>query len=115
VDALAVKESLNGMLRRFGRSHELSEGKTSRPENQASIGGPSLGCLVPVILDRPGVFENTDIFTFLRSPLNLLPDKDKGCHRLNGAAHQESSRIGTAVFSIGGQGFVFRVEVMTPN
>jgi len=115
VDALALKESLSGMLRRPGLSHELPKWKTSLSEDEAGIGGPSLGRLVPVILDRPGVFENTEILTFLRSSLNLFSDKDEGCHCLNGASHQESSRIGIARLSIGRQGLLFRVEVMAPN
>jgi len=115
VNAVAVKESLNGMLRSPGLSHELPKWKPSCSEDEPSIAGPSLGRLVPVILDRPGVFENTDIFTFLAFSLNLFPDKDKGFHCLNGASHQESARIGIARFSIGGEGLVFGMKVMTPN
>jgi hypothetical protein len=71
--------------------------------------------LVPVILDRPGVFENTEIFTFLCFSLNLFSDKDQGCHCLNRASQQESSGVGIARFSIGRQGLVLRMKVMTPN
>jgi hypothetical protein len=99
VNALALKESLSGMLRRPGLSHELPKWKTPRSEDQPSFGGPSLGRLVRVILDRSSVFENTDIFTFLGFSLNLFPDKDKGFHCLNGASHQESARIGIARLS----------------
>jgi hypothetical protein len=74
------------MLRGPGFSHELSERKTSCPDDKTSIGGPSLGRLLPVILDRSGASENTDIFTFLRSSLNLFADKDEGCHGFDGAS-----------------------------
>ncbi len=75
VDALALKESLNGMLRCHGLSHELPKWKTTRSEDQPSFGGPSLGRSVPVILNRSGVLEKTEIFAFLRSSLDLFPDK----------------------------------------
>jgi len=101
MDAVAVKESLNGMLGCPRLSHKLSKRETARPENEPSIGGPSLGRLVPLILDGPGIFENTDIFTFLRFSLNLFPDKDQGFHCLNRTSQQEPSRRGTARLSIG--------------
>ena len=89
MDAVAAKESRDGMLRGPGFSHELSERKTSCPDDKPSIGGPSPGRLLPVIFDRPAVSENADILTFLRSPLNLFPDRDKRYHRFDGASQQE--------------------------
>ena len=106
MDPRAVKEPLNGMLRCSGLSHKLPEGITTRAEDEPSIGGPSLARLVPVILDRSGIFENTNIFAFLCSSLNLFPDKNKGRHCLNGATQQEPSCIGIAAFSIRRERFV---------
>jgi len=115
VNAVAVKESLNSMLRCSGLAHELPQRITACSEDKPSIGGPSLGRLLSVILDRSGVSENTHIFTFLRSSLNLLADKDEGCHRFDGASQQESSRVGIAGLAFGRKGLVFRMEVVTPN
>jgi hypothetical protein len=74
VNALALKESLSGMLRRPGLPHKPPKWETPRSEDQPSFGGPSLDRPVPVILNRTGVFENTEILTFLRSSLNLFPE-----------------------------------------
>ena len=86
MDALASKKPLGRMLRCPGLSHEFPQRITACSEDKPSVGGPSLGGLLPVILDRSGVSENTHIFTFLRSSLNLFPDKDEGCHGFDGAS-----------------------------
>jgi hypothetical protein len=96
VDAVAAKESRDGMLRGPGFSHELPQRKTSRSEYKPSIGGPSSGRLLSVILDRSGVSENTHILTFLCTSLNLFTDKDEGRHGFDGATQQKPPRVFTA-------------------
>ena len=103
------------MLRRPGLAHEPPKGIGSCFEDQPSISSPSLGCLASAILDRPRIFEVSYIFTFLRSPFDLFPDKDKWCHRSDRTTQKEASGVGIAGLAIGGQRFIFRMQEMTPN
>lgn len=63
-DAFTAKETLSGMLGCPGLSHQLPKWKTSRSEDEPSIGVPSPGRLVPVIRDWSGVLKNTEVFAF---------------------------------------------------
>jgi hypothetical protein len=110
-----VKEPFSCMLRYPGLPHELPQTITLRSEDESSIGGPSVGRLLPVIFDGSGAFEHTDIFAFLRFSLNLFPDEDKGCHRLDRTPQKESSGVGIAAFSFRRKGLVVGMEVVTPN
>jgi hypothetical protein len=88
--AFAAKEALSCMSRSPGLSHKLPKRITSRPRDESSIGSPSFGRLLPLVLDGPGVFESAYLLAFLRSSLDLFPGKDKGCHRFNGVSQQQS-------------------------
>lgn len=115
MDSVAVKEALGGMLRCPGLSHELPKWKTSRPADHPSIGGASFAGLARLILDRPATFENTYVFSFLRSSLNLFPDKGKRCHCLNGPPEKQAAGIFVGAFAIWCEGFLFRVKCTTPS
>src|SRR5579863_864731 len=103
------------MLRGPGLSHELPHWKPSCPADHPGIGSASLAGLTRLILDGPAAFESTYVFSLLRSSLNLFPDKDKGCHCLNGSPEEQAAGVLIGAFAIGREGFLFRVQVVTPE
>ena len=115
VHAFTVKESLNCVLGYSRLAHELPQRETSCSEDKCRVGCPSVSRSVSLILDRSRVFEKNRILPFLTSSLYFLPDKAKRQHCCDGTTQQQSSRIVIAGFSIGREGFVFPMEVMTPN
>jgi hypothetical protein len=88
VDGVTIKETLHRMLGSSRLSHELSQSKTSGSGDGPGISGTSFNSLTRVIFDGSAILQNTDIFTFLRSSLNLFPDKNERRHCLNGPPQQ---------------------------
>lgn len=78
MDAFAVKESLNGMLRCPCLSHELPKWIASCSEDESSIGRARFSRLLLVVLESSDVFENADICAFLRSS-NQITNVGAGC------------------------------------
>src|SRR6266849_1332808 len=68
-----------------------------------------------MIFDGPCVVEDADIFAFLRSPLNLLPDGDEWSDGLDRTAQEKPPRVGVTQLPVWGKRFVFRMEEMTPD
>ena len=79
------------------------------------VGGACVRCFAWIIFDGSCVLENADVFTFLRSPLNLLSYGDEWRDGLNGATQEKPTRIGITGLSLWGKGFVFWMEKMTPD
>ena len=86
MDAFAAKETINSMLRSSRLTPEQLLGEASRSEDQSGVCGPCVRCLTWMIFDGSCIVEDADIFTFLRSPLNLLPYRDERRDRFNRTA-----------------------------
>jgi hypothetical protein len=100
VNALAVKEAFDRVLRQARLAHEHPQWKSFRSEYQPSIGGAGFSRLPSLIFSGTSVFEDADVLALLRLPFNFLADENEWCYPLNGAPEQQSNRAFTTALSI---------------